>query len=48
MKIKPIIFIKDKPTTSQKQKSGDNSVNIQANGNIDLTKSKIKNDEKNV
>ena len=43
-----LIFIKDKSTTSQKQKSGNNSVNIQANGNIDITKSNIKNDEKNV
>lgn len=42
------IFIRDKPTASQKQKSGNNSVNIQANGNIDITKSNIKNDEKNV
>ena len=42
------IFIRGKPTASQKQKSGNNSINIQANGNIDITKSSIKNDEKNV
>jgi hypothetical protein len=40
-----IIF--EKSSISQKQTSGRNSINIQSGGNIDLTKSSIKNDSKN-